>query len=90
MIPYVPVLYQKTAKISYDSKILSHGNAEKRVSLEKPYIRTNDQILPKAREFIDKVMSPKQMYDQIHQESGRVFEPPSKSWELRDRQQVYH
>ena len=50
--PYVVVFYQATAKISNDSKILCHGNAKKRVSLEKrTNIRTNDQILSKAREL---------------------------------------
>ena len=39
---------------------------KKRVSLEKPYVRTNHQILSKTREFIDKGMSPKQVYDQIN------------------------
>ena len=52
--PYVAVFYQTTAKISNDSKIFCHSNTKKRVSLEKPYIRTNDQILSKARKFIDK------------------------------------
>ena len=46
--------YVSPDTISDDSKILYHGNAKKRVSLEKPYVRTNDQILSKAREFIDK------------------------------------
>ena len=87
--PYVAVFYQTTAKISNDSKILCHGNAKKRVSLEKPYVRTNHQILSKAREFIDKGMPPKQVYDQINQESGGVFESPSQGQELRDTQQVY-
>ena len=36
-------------------------------------MRTNDQILSKAREFIDKGMPPKQEHDQIHQLSGGVF-----------------
>ena len=84
--PYVAVFYQTTAKISNDSKILCHGNAKKRVSLEKPYVRTNHQILSKAREFIDKGMPPKQVYDQINQESGGVFESPSQCQELRDTQ----
>ena len=87
--PYVAVFYQTTAKISNDSKILCHGNAKKRVSLEKPYVRTNHQILSKAREFIDKGMPPKQVYDQINQESGGVFESPSQGQELIDTQQVY-
>ena len=47
--PYVAVFYQTIGKISRDSKILCHGNAKKRVSLEKPYTRTNDQVLSKAR-----------------------------------------
>ena len=33
-------------------------------------------------------MSPKQVYDQINQESGGVFESPSQGQELRDTQQV--
>ena len=31
----------------------------------------------------------KQVYDQIHRESGGVFEPPSQGEELRETQQVY-
>ena len=73
---YITVIYQTTAKIASDSKTLCRGNAKKRVSLGKPYIRTNDQILWKAREFIDKGMPPKQVHDQINQESGGVFESP--------------
>ena len=34
-------------------------------------------------------MPPKQVYDQISQESGEVFESPSQCQELRDTQQVY-
>ena len=55
----------------------------------KPYIKTNDQILSKTREFIDKGMPPKQVHDQINQESGGVCESPSQGQELRDTQQVY-
>ena len=73
---YITVFYKTTAKIASDSKILCLGKAKKRLSLGKPYIRTNDQILCKAREFIDKGMPPKQVYDQINQESGGVFESP--------------
>ena len=87
--PYVAVFYQTTAKISSDSKIFCHGNAKKRVSLEKPYIRTNDQILSKAREFINKGMPPKQKHDQMNQESSGIFESPSQGQELRDTQKVY-
>ena len=87
--PYIAVFYQKTAKISNDSKILCHDNAKERVSLEKLYIRTNDQTLSKAGELIDKGMAPKQVYDQIYQESGGVCESPSQGQELRDTQQVY-
>ena len=61
--PYVAVFYQTIGKISRDSKILCHGNAKKRVSLEKPYTRTNDQVLSKAREFINKGRPRKQVYD---------------------------
>ena len=63
---YIAVFYQTTAKISNDSEILYHGTAKMRVSLEKPYVRTNYQILSKAREFIDNGMPPKQVYDQIN------------------------
>ena len=59
--PYVPVFYQTNAKIYNDSKILCHDNAKEKVSLEKPHLRTNDQILSKAREYIDKRMPPKEM-----------------------------
>ena len=58
---YVAVFYQKIAKISNDSKILCHGNAKESAPLEKLYIRTNDQILSKAGELIDKGMAPKQV-----------------------------
>ena len=34
-------------------------------------------------------MPPKQVYDQINQESGGVFESPSQYQELRGTQQVY-
>ena len=34
-------------------------------------------------------MLPKQVYDQINQESGGVFESPPQGQELRDTQQVY-
>ena len=87
--PYVAVFYQTIGKISRDSKILCHGNAKKRVSLEKPYTRTNDQVLSKAREFINKGRPRKQVYDQINQESGGVFESPSQVQERRDTKQVY-
>ena len=76
--PYVAVFDQTIGKISRDSKILCHGNAKKRVSLEKSYTRTNDQILSKAREFIDYGRPGKQVYDQFNQESGGVFESPSQ------------
>ena len=33
-------------------------------------------------------MPPKQLYDQINQESGGVFESPSQGQELRDTQQI--
>ena len=59
--PYVAVFYQTNAKIYNDSKILCHDNAKEKVSLEKPHLRTNDQILSKARECIDKRMPPKEM-----------------------------
>ena len=60
-------MYQTTARISIDSKILCHGNAKKKGSLGKPCIRTNDQALSKTREFIDKGIPPKQVYVQINQ-----------------------
>ena len=34
-------------------------------------------------------MPPKQVYDQINQESGRVFKSLSQGQELRDTTQVY-
>ena len=34
-------------------------------------------------------MPPKQVYDQVNQESGEVFEAPSDAWELIDTQLVY-
>ena len=74
--PYAAVFYETIAKISSDSKILCHGNAKTKVSPEKPYVRTNYQILSKARECIDKGMPSKQVYDQVNQESGGVFESP--------------
>ena len=77
--PYVAVFYQTIGKISRDSKILCHDNAKKRVSLEKSYTRTNDQILSKAREFIDNGRPGKQVYDQFNQESGGVFSLHHKS-----------
>ena len=46
-------------------------------------------MLSKAREFIDKGMPPKQVYDQINQESGGVYESPSQGQELTDMQHVY-
>ena len=79
----VAVFYQTKAKIFNDSKILCHGSVKKRVLLEKPDVRTNSQILSKAREFIDNRMLPKQVYDQINQESGGVFESPPQGQELR-------
>ena len=69
---YFTVFYQITAKISNDSKILCHGNATKRVSREKPYIKTNYQILSKAIEFINIGMPPKQVHDQIYQIKNQV------------------
>ena len=48
--------------------------------LENPYIRTNDEILSKVRDFV---------YDHINQKSGGVFESLYQDQGLRDRQQVY-
>ena len=54
---------------------------------KKPHIRT--PILSKAREFINKGMPPKQVHDQINQESGGVSESSSQGQGLRGTQQVY-
>ena len=48
--------------------------------LKDPYIRTNDEILSKVRDFV---------YDQINQKSGGVFESLYQDQGLRDTQQVY-
>ena len=46
-------------------------------------------MLSKARECIEKGMTPKQVYHQINPESGGVFESASQGQKLKDTQQVY-
>ena len=85
--PFVAVLYQSSGNISEDSKCFPHGNSSKQH--ERSYLRTSKDVLENTKKKLESGTNPKNVFDQINNESGGVFHSNSQSRELRDMRQVY-
>ena len=88
-IPYVAVFYQTHSNFSESATIQSYGNVKRTSATPKPYYRTSNDVLAKAKKLLKTGMQAKAIYDKINDESGGVYASSSQGQGLRDTSKVY-